>query len=558
MARAPDIHDDLAPPAPERRAHPLRFLIAAGAFGLAFAALGLATAQIALSGEAGAARGRTADAAPVAGRADILDRNGEILAATLMTHSLGADPRRVWDADAAAAALARTLPGLDEEQVAEELRGDPNGRRHFVWIKRGLSPRQRQAVFDLGIAGLEFREEPRRVYPRGRLAAHVLGFTNIDGEGEAGAERAFEAELTRGDGRPVALSIDLRVQYALDEELRAAMAENDARAAVGLVTDVRTGEVLALVSLPDFDPNHPGAAAPDERFNRAMAGVYELGSIFKTFTIAMALDTGQADVSRVLPTDAPLVVAGGETIHDAAPAHRRLTTAEVFVRSSNVGAGYLALEAGLETQREYLWRFGLMDRAPTDYAESAPPIRPEIWDESARATVAFGHGMAVSPIAFAAAFGAAVNGGEYVRPTLRPADPRGVVADRIIAPETSAEMARLLRAAVLHGTGRRADAPGLGVGGKTGTAEKAVDGEYVSGRVVSSFAAMFPFDDPRYAVLIVLDEPHGNEETHGRAGAGYTAAPAARDVITRIAPLLGVARRTDGATLDVRYGDGAP
>jgi len=465
-----------------------RFWAVASVFGLAFLALGLATAQIALTGDR-AIRTARADGA-VARRADIVDRNGEILASTLMSHSLYADPRRIWDADVAAAALARTLPGLDEAATAEALRDDPPGSRHFAWIKRGLSPRQRQAVFDLGIAGLDFREEPRRVYPRGRLAAHVLGFTNIDGVGAAGAERAFEAELVGGDGRPLALSIDLRVQYALDEELRAAMDGYAAKAAVGLVTDVRTGEILALVSLPDFDPNHPASAGQDARTNRALASVYELGSIFKTFTIAMALDTGQADIRRVLPTDAPLNV-GGEVIHDAAPVRRRLTTAEVFVRSSNVGAGYLALEAGLQTQREYLWRFGLMDRAPVGYAESARPLRPEVWDEAARATVGFGHGMAVSPVAFAAAFGAVVNGGEYVRPTLRPADPRGVISDRILSPETSAEMARLLRAAVLYGTGRRADAPGLGVGGKTGTAEKTVDGEYVDGLVVSSFAAVF-------------------------------------------------------------------
>jgi len=552
--RASD-HNDALIPDTHHQPGGARFWMAAAAFGLAFVMLGVATAQIALTGDSATRRAGVNGVAER--RADIVDRNGEILASTLMSHSLYADPRRIWDADAAAAALARTLPGLDEAATAEALRGDPAGRRHFAWVKRGLSPRQRQAVFDLGIAGLDFVEEPRRVYPRGRLAAHVLGFTNIDGVGAAGAERAFEAELADGDGRPLALSVDLRVQYALDEELRAAMDSYGAKAAVGLVTDVRTGEILALVSLPDFDPNHPASSSQNARTNRAMASVYELGSIFKTFTVAMALDTGQADIHRVLPTDTPLEV-GGEQIHDAAPVRRRLTTAEVFVRSSNVGAGYLALEAGLQTQREYLWRFGLMDRAPVGYAESARPLRPEEWDETARATVGFGHGMAVSPVAFAAAFGAVVNGGEYVRPTLRPADPRGVISDRILSPETSAEMARLLRAAVLYGTGRRADAPGLGVGGKTGTAEKTVDGEYVDGLVVSSFAAVFPYNDPRYAILIVLDEPTGNDDTHGRVGAGYTAAPAAAAVITRVAPLLGVARRSNTDALDVRYGDGSP
>jgi cell division protein FtsI (penicillin-binding protein 3) len=513
---------------------------------MAFVALGGASIHLAVSGRnAEASVARPADAPPAAGvRADIVDRNGELLASTLTSHSLFADPTRVWDSEATARALAEVLPDIDVEELSARLADDEDGRRRFVWIKRGLSPRQRQAVFDLGLPGLDFEEEPRRIYPRGRLAAHALGWTNIDGLGMAGAERAFEEELSRGDGRPVALSIDLRVQFALDAELRAASEEFDANAAVGLVTDVRTGEILALASLPDFDPNHPGDADVESRRNRAMGSVYELGSIFKTFTLAMALDTDTARTDTLLPTTGPLEVEG-ELIHDAAPAGRDLTTAEAFIRSSNVGMGALALAVGEQTQRDYLWRFGLMDRAPVDYPESTRPLEPETWDEAARATVGFGHGVAVSPVAFAAAFGAAVNGGEYVRPTLRPVGPRGAIADRVVSEETSAEIARLLRAAVLYGTGRRADAPGLGVGGKTGTAEKAVDGVYDTDRVVSSFAAVFPYDDPHYAILIVLDEPQGTEETRGHAGGGYTAAPIAGAVASRIAPFLGVAQASE-------------
>jgi cell division protein FtsI (penicillin-binding protein 3) len=531
-----------------------RFIVAMSAFALAFMAIGGATVQLALSGAAAPdlARRSPAASAAIAPRSDIVDRNGELLASTLTTHSLFADPARVWDPAATAQALAAALPGLDAAETEAIIRAGAESRRRFVWIKRGLTPRQRQAVFDLGLAGLEFREEPRRVYPRGRLAAHVLGWTNIDGDGVAGAERAFDAELSRGNGRPLALSLDLRVQFALDDELGRALAAYEAQAAVGIVSDVRTGEILALASLPDFDPNHPGDADPEARRNRAMASVYELGSIFKTFTVAAALDSGLASTETILPTDRPLEVAGA-TINDLAPAGRKLTLGEVFIRSSNVGAGALGLAMPPRVQRDYLTRFGLLDRAPVDYAESARPLTPPVWDDTARATVSFGHGVAVSPVAFMAAFGAAVNGGSYVRPTLRPVGPRGALEEPVISPDTSREIAALLRAAVLFGTGRRADAPGLGVGGKTGTAEKASEGGYDPERIVASFAAVFPYDNPRYAVLILLDEPKGNEETRGRGGAGYTAAPIAGAVIARIAPLLGVPRAEDTDALLARY-----
>ncbi len=528
-----------------------RIAILAGVFAVAFAGLTLRAGQVALSG-ADEFRAVAGEAAPALGRrGDIVDRNGEILASTLSTYSLFADPKLVWNAEETAAALRAALPDLDVAETARKLASN----KRFVWIRRGLGPRQRQAVFDMGLPGLDFREEPRRIYPRGRLAAHALGFTTIDGVGAAGAEKAYDAELSAGDGRPLALSIDLRVQYAVDEELRAGLEEFNAKAAVALVTDVDTGEVLALVSLPDFDPNLPAESSPDGRLNRALASVYELGSIFKTFTLAMAIDTGAADPARILPTDQP-VIAGDVVIAEHAPAPRRLSVGEVFVRSSNPGAAYLALEAGGAVQRDYLQRFGLMERAPSPFAESARPILPQTWDEIAVATVAYGHGVAVSPLAFAGAFGAVVNGGEYVRPTLRPVGPRGALADRVIESGTSHVMNGLLRAVVLEGTGGRADVPGLAVGGKTGTAEKAVAGGYAPDRVAASFAAVFPADAPRYAVFVVLDEPQGADDAPGRRGAGHTAAPVAGRVIARIAPLLGVARRdeTTAAAFGARGG----
>ena len=479
-------------------------------------------------------------------RADIVDRNGEILASTLMTASLYADPTRVWDAAETAGKLAGVLPQLDVETVTRRL---SSGRR-FVWIRRDLTPRERQAVFELGLPGLGFVDEPKRVYPRGRLAAHVLGFADVDGRGAAGAERAFDAELSAGGGRPLPLSIDIRAQHAVDEELRAAMASTGAQAAAALVTDVRTGEILALVSLPDFDPNDPGRAPADARLNRPLAAVYELGSVFKTISYAAALDAGVVNASFVAPTDRPLQV-GPNLIKDSHPVTRPLTVRESFVRSSNVAAAYVALRLAPDAHEDYLTRFGLMHRAPVAYAESARPLRPQDWDDTARATVAYGHGLAVSPAAFAAAFNAVVNGGLYVRPTLRPANPRGALSERVISPQTSAAMRGFLRAAVVDGTGRRADVPGYYVGGKTGTAEKVVDGAYDTERITATFAAVFPVDAPRYSVLVVLDEPVGAELDPARINAGYTAAPTAGLIISRLAAALGVTSRGVNAPVTI-------
>ncbi|MCG8442280.1 MAG: penicillin-binding protein 2, partial [Caulobacterales bacterium] len=412
--------------------------------------------------------------------------------------------------------------------------------RRFVWVRRGLTPRQRRAVFDLGLAGLDFREEPRRVYPRGRFAAHVAGFADIDGRGRAGGERAFNADLTAGAGAPVALSLDIRAQHALEEELRAARTRYSAEAAAGVVMDVMTGEVLALASLPDFDPNAPAEASPAERRNRAMAGVFELGSVFKIFTYATALDAAaDIDLARTLATDEPLMVSGAP-IRDAYPAPGALTVRQAFIRSSNVGAALLALEAGEDRQRAYLDAFGLFDPAPVAYAESARPLVPDSWRPARRATLSYGYGLSVSPLAFTAAFAAAVNGGVYVEPTLRPVGPRRPTGRRVIKPETSAALRGLLRDVVADGTGRRADVPGYRVGGKTGTAEKARPGGYDPDRIIASFAAAFPIDAPRYAVVIILDEPKGPDGDARRAGGGYTAAPTAGRVIRRLAVAFGL------------------
>ncbi len=484
-----------------------------------------------------------AEAVNVTPRADLVDRNGEILATTLETHSLYADPREVWDADETARALTAVLPELNLETVAERLRR----RAAFVWVARNLTPTQRQAVFSLGLPGLHFISEPRRVYPRGALAAHVLGMTDRDGAGAAGLELGLEREIldAGGRGRPLPLSIDMRVQFALADELGAAMAEFNAKAAAGVVMDARTGEVIALASLPDFDPNRPAAAGDEQRQNRAATAQYELGSIFKAFTVAVALEEGVTTVNTRYDATQPLRV-GSHTIRDYRGQNRWLTTREVFLDSSNIGAARIATDVGAERHRAFLDRLGLLRRAPGELPEISSPILPRQWGPAELATVSFGHGLAVSPLAAAAAFATVANGGNYVEPTFRVVPPgTPIQSTRVMSAGTAAEVLRLMRAVVTEGSGSRAEAQGYMVAGKTGTAEKAVAGGYSRERQLTSFAAIFPFHDPRYVVLILLDEPHPTPRTYGFRTAGWNAAPTAGAVVRRIAPMLGVARYGD-------------
>lgn len=503
---------------------------------LSFAILGLRAVELAVTSPAHAATPRLVASEPM--RGDLFDRTGQVLATTLQTYSLFADPTLVWDAAEAAQSLATVLPDLDIETVTREL----SSHRRFVWIQRNLTPRQRQAVFSLGLPGLDFRIEPRRIYPRGRLAAHVVGYTDRDLNGLAGAERSFDAALSSSDGRPVALSIDMGVQFHLDEVLRTTMAEYRALAASGIVMNVRTGEIVGMVSLPDFDPNRPNDASSDERLNRSAQSVYEMGSTFKAFTVAMALEAGTATLESGYDATEPLQI-GGYTIHDYHGENRWLTLSEIFIHSSNIGSSRIALEVGAEGQREFLGRMRLLERAPIELAESADPLLPRNWGPTETATISYGHGLAVSPIATIAAFAAIANGGIYVAPTLQPvAADETIVGERVLDAQAAQDVMTLMRENVTDGTGGRAEAPGYLVAGKTGTAEKPSRGGYDRNRLISSFSAVFPYNDPQYAILVLLDEPQGTAATHGYATGGWTAAPAVSAIISRIAPILGVER----------------
>lgn len=480
-------------------------------------------------------------------RREVVDRNGVLLASNLRTQSLYANPRQVKDVQKAADAIAQVFPEMDKKSVIDKLAR----QNSFVWLKRHVHPELQAKMMNMGIPGLYFREEEKRMYPQGDMLAHVLGFVDTDGQGIAGIEKSFDSALKDPDKGedPMALAIDVRVQDALNNALYTQFIKHSAKGAAGLVMDVNTGEILAMASLPNFDPNNPQRLTADQSFNRATLGVYEMGSTFKTFTMATALDTGTTSLDRVYDATEPIKI-GRFSISDFHPEKRPMNVAEIFMHSSNIGTARIADEMGSDRQRDYLKRFGLMSPLPIEVPERGDPLLPKDgWGRLTTMTVSYGHGMAVTPVHVAAALAAAVNGGIYHAPTLLKQDnPEGV---RIIKDSTSDKMRRLLRLVVEHGTGTKADAEGYVVGGKTGTAEKIGIGHYDTNRLVTSFAGAFPMQDPRYVVLVTLDEPKATADTYGFATAGWTAAPAVSSIVKAIAPVLGV-MPVDVASPDVQ------
>lgn len=471
-------------------------------------------------------------------RADILDRNGELLATTLETYSLYADPRKVWDPVASTEAITSVLPDLDAAIVEERL----TSKKSFVWIRRNLTPRERQLVFSLGLPELSFQVEPRRVYPRGRLAAHMLGFTDIDLNGMAGAERAFDEKLSAELANPVQLSLDMRVQFALDEELRAGMEHFRADAAAGVVLNIKTGEILGMISLPDFDPNQSGEASPQSRLNRASMSVYELGSTFKPLNIALGYEAGVIQEGEKLPVQKKLVIQR-KSIRDDHPSNEPMEIKDVLAQSSNRGSAIIALRAGEEAQRDLLRKLGLFDRVPFELKESAAPILPGEWQDITTATVSYGHGISVTPLALAMALSSVLNGGLYVQPTIEKREfNRPPATRRAVSAETSQKVVDMMRYVVTDGTGRNSRVPGYEMMGKTGTADKLVNGGYVHNTVVTSFVSAFPHRDPTYLLYVTYDEPKKAPETHGYATAGWNAARTSQAIVERIAPILGVKR----------------
>ncbi|MBE7219774.1 MAG: penicillin-binding protein 2 [Caulobacteraceae bacterium] len=478
-------------------------------------------------------------------RADLVDRNGEILAVDLAHYGLYLDPREVWDAPETRAGLLRALPRLDPARLSKALAGH---RREY--LAGGLTPAERERVHDLGLPGVDFEEESRRAYPLGATAGHYIGFADAGGKGLAGAERALDAQVRAAGagGGQVQLAMDLRVQAALEDEMRRGMATYGPKAVMGVVTDLKTGEILALSSLPDFDPNDPGKSDPAALTNHVAASDYEMGSTFKMFAFAEAVDSGRVGPNSTF--DATTLQIGPRVIHDHHKVNRALTLREIFDYSSNVGTAKMALAAGGANMERYFNAFGLLSPVKVELAETARPIRPRTWDENTVASAAFGNAIAVTPLNVAAGVGAIMNGGTYVPLTLLKRDPGAPIAGthRAVSPQTSRMMLDFMRDNVVDpiGSGKKADAPGLRVGGKTGSNEKADHGKIDRDKLLTSFAAVFPTDGPldahRYLVLIVMDEPHATKETYGFALGGWNAAPVAGKVVDRIAGFLHVAR----------------
>ena len=518
-------------------------------FALGYAVIAGRLALYAATDNTTVRRAYAADAVATA-RPDILDRNGEILATDVKTASLYGEPHRIIDVDEAVELLTAVIPDLDAVEVRERL----SSKKRFVWLKREITTAQRVEIHRLGLPGIGFMHENKRVYPNGPLVSHLLGHVNIDNQGIAGIEKWLDnrgladlhlAGLARDRlQQPVDLAVDLRVQHAIRDELIKARTKYKAIAAAGLVLDARTGEIVSMVSVPDYDPNNPREALDPTRINRLTTGVFEMGSTFKALTLAMALDSGRMNLNSMLDARFPLQY-GRHTINDYRGQKRMLSLPEVFTYSSNIGTAKMALALGVEHHKQFLRRLGQLDRLRTELPESAEPLVPRRWMEINTVTIAFGHGLSVAPLQAMMANAALMNGGWLIPPTFRKRTEQEAmsIATRVIKPETSERMRYLFRLNAEKGTAKRADVDGFYVGGKTGTSEKVVNGRYAKNKLLNTFTAVFPADQPRYLLLVMLDEPQPIPETNGYATSGWNTAPVAGLIIARIAPLLGIAPR---------------
>ncbi|MDF3853098.1 peptidoglycan D,D-transpeptidase FtsI family protein [Paracoccus sp. P2] len=528
------------------------------AFALAFGTVGAKMGVLAAS-QPSEPRVQTTGAQIISQRADITDRHGRVLATNLLTHSLYAHPQQMVEPERAARELVRIFPDLD----IERLNKDFTGKRTFVWIKKKISPEQMQAVHDIGEPGLLFGPREMRLYPNGHIAAHILGGATFGKEdvasaevvGVAGVEKAFDHWLRdpANDGAPLALSLDLTVQAAMEEVLGNGMKVMNAKGATGILMEVKTGEILAMASLPDFDPNDrprpllKGDPSDSPLFNRAVQGQYELGSTFKIFPVAQAIDLKLVSPATMINAKAPMKI--GKYLINEFRGHNygTLSVTDIIVKSSNVGTVRVAQLLGAERQRDFLEKLGFFEPTPIEMSEAptGKPLVPKRWPAVTSATVAFGHGLAASPLHLAAAYATVANGGKRVMPTLiHDRRPRG--GEQVLSSEAAHIAVQMLRQVVVRGSGRSANVEGYEVAGKTGTADKPrPTGGYYGNKVVSTFASVFPASDPQYVLVLSLDEP----STIGPGGesrtAGATSAPVAAEVIRRVAPLLGLRPSTE-------------
>jgi cell division protein FtsI (penicillin-binding protein 3) len=529
-----------------------RIVLAILAFAAVYAIIAVRLVMFAIVSNSHTAHRVVSEDAIATARPDILDRNGEVLATDVRVPSLYAEPRRLIDVDEAAELLTADLPDLNAKELRERLAS----KRGFVWLKRDITPEQQREIYRQGLPGIGFLNENKRDYPNGDEVSHLLGRVDIDNQGIAGIEKWLDGQglmalhmaglASDRLQTPVQLALDLRVQHALRDELVAARAKFHAIAAAGVVLNVRTGEIVSMVSEPDFDPNDPQDPHDQTLINRLTTGVYEMGSTFKAFTVAMALDSGKATLKSTFDAHNPLHYGKFE-IHDFEPQQRALTIPEIFTYSSNIGAAHIAMAMGIDAHKAFLKKMGQLDRLRTELPESAEPIVPKHWGELNTMTIAFGHGLSVAPLQAVMGVAALMNGGILIPPTFlkRSEAQAQALGTRVIKPETSVMMRYLMRLNVEKGTAAKADVPGYYIGGKTGTADKVVFGRYSKTKVLTDFMAVMPADQPRYLLLIMLDEPQALPETHGFKTSGWNAVPTGGAVVARIAPLLGIQPRMD-------------
>ena len=529
-----------------------RLLLLCGAF---LAVFGVVAAQMGFLAASEPAEPVSAQSgsAIVAQRADIVDREGRILATNLVTHSLYAQPPQLVDPVGSAEKLAAIFPDLD----AERLKKDFTGKRKFLWVKKKISPEQMQLVHEIGDPGLLFGPREMRLYPNGAIASHVLGGASFGREGvrsaevvgTAGVEKTFDTWLRdpANGGAPLQLSLDLTVQSTVEDVLYGGMKLMNAKAASAILMDVHTGEVVAMASLPDFDPNTrpapllKGNPGDSPLFNRAVQGVYELGSTFKVFAVAQALELGLVNPDTLVDTQSPMVW-GKYRIRDFHNYGKQLTVSDVIVKSSNIGTAHIALMLGGERQQQFLKSLGLFDPTSVELAEAPTgrPLLPKRWSEISTMTISYGHGLSASPLHLAAAYATIANGGTRITPTLLKTD-RRQEGERVLSEGTSREILDMMRAVVSRGTASFGEVQGYSVGGKTGTADKAKPtGGYYKDKVIATFASVFPTTAPKYVLIVSLDEPVETSGDEPRRTAGWTAVPVGAEIIRRAAPLLGL------------------
>ncbi|MBN9413359.1 MAG: penicillin-binding protein 2 [Candidatus Paracaedimonas acanthamoebae] len=471
------------------------------------------------------------------GRANITDRNGEVLATTIITSSLHANCKIIQNPQVVADRILTVLPNLKRNDLIKRL----SSNRRFIWIARHLTPGQRLNILRLGIPGLSFMRDERRIYPQGRLAAHILGYTDVDNHGISGVEKSLDTSL-RTKAEPVQLSLDLRLQHILKDEISKGIQEFGARGGCGIIFDVSTGEVLGMTSLPDFDPNHASQATQDELFNKVTLGIYEMGSTMKVTNTAMALESGAVTLASEFDATHPLQV-GRFKVTDFRGRNEWLNVAKIFVYSSNIGAAKMALKAGSEKQKNFMQKLGYLNAPQFELPEVGAPLLPKIWNDPATITISYGYGLSISPLQLVTGVGTIIGGGLKKFPTLLKRQGQAPQGERVVSEKTSRIMRELMRLVVKNGTSRKANVPGYMIFAKTGTANLRAGRGYQKDKVMVNFVGVLGngYDKPRYIVYVMLDDPKRLQKTYGFNNAGWNAAPIGGRIIARMAPILGLA-----------------